>query len=265
MEKFEKLNNILRELKSVVIAFSGGVDSTFLLKAAHDVLHDKAIAVTVRSCLYPKRELDEAVAFCKKEGITHIILDSDELQVEGFSQNPPNRCYLCKTDLFNKISAIAKERGILHIAEGSNTDDEGDYRPGMKAIIEQGIKSPLRDAGLSKQEIRSLSQKMGLPTWDKQPFACFASRIPYGDEINLERLNMIERAEQLLFDLGFKRFRVRCHGNLARIETGEDGFNLLTSASLREKIFVTFKEIGFKYIALDLQGYRTGSMNETLA
>ena len=263
-QKYEKLKGYLQDLGSVAIAFSSGVDSTFLLKCAHDVLGNKVIAVTARSCSFPKRELDEAAAFCKKEGIAHIICDSEELEIDGFSKNPPNRCYLCKQELFTKIWKVAKEHGIDHVAEGSNMDDNGDYRPGLIAVAELDVKSPLRYAELSKQEIRQLSKEMELPTWNKQSFACLSSRFPYGEEINIPRLTMIDKAEQFLLDMGFGQVRVRYHGKLARIETDADGFSIMLSLNNREKIHCAFKELGFTYIPLDLLGYRTGSMNEML-
>lgn len=263
-EKHELLKVCLRDLGSVAIAFSSGVDSTFLLKTAHDVLGDRVIAVTARSCSFPERELKEAIDFCEKEGVRHFICDSEELDIEGFSENPLNRCYLCKNELFTKIWAVAKEQGIVHLAEGSNTDDDGDYRPGHIAVREQNVKSPLRYAKLSKQEIRELSRELGLSTWEKQSFACLSSRFPYGENITAERLSMIDRAEQLLIDAGFRQVRVRYHDNLARIETDKEGFKLLESQALRERIYDEFKKIGFNYTALDLLGYRTGSMNETI-
>ena len=262
--KYACLQDYLKSLNSMAVAFSGGVDSTFLLKVAHNVLGENVIAVTARSESFPKRELNEAVAFTKANGIEHIIIDSEELDIEGFSHNPENRCYLCKTELFSKIKGIATEMKLENVAEGSNTDDDGDYRPGLLAVSELGIKSPLRFAKLSKDEIRHFSKDMGLPTWNKQSFACLSSRFPYGETITPDRLQMIDQAEQYLLDLGLHQVRVRYHGNLARIETDEKGFITLLNKDIRDKIHTKFKDIGFTYISLDLKGYRTGSMNKTL-
>ncbi|MCD8214298.1 MAG: ATP-dependent sacrificial sulfur transferase LarE [Clostridiales bacterium] len=264
-EKYEKLKEYLLSLESVAVAFSSGVDSTFLLKTAHDVLGENVIAVTAQSCSFPKRELTEAEEFCKNEEIKQIIFKSEELEIEGFKNNPVNRCYLCKKELFQKIQTIAKENRIKNIAEGSNTDDNGDYRPGLQAVAELGIKkSPLRYAGLNKAEIRELSKMLGLKTYSKQSFACLASRFPYGEEINEKKLEMIDKAEQLLLDMGFNQIRVRIHGTIARIEAEENDFSKLIDKEIREKIISEFKKYGFTYISADLQGYRTGSMNETL-
>ena len=262
--KYECLKNNLQQLERLVVSFSGGVDSTLLLKTAYDVLGNNVLAVSARSSTFPKRELDEATAFAQRYGIEHLIVDSEELDVEGFADNPPNRCYLCKTELLGKIRAVADERGIAHIAEGSNADDVGDYRPGLQAVQECNVLSPLRQAGLTKNEIRQLSKEQGLPTWNKQSFACLSSRFPYGETITKERLQRIDLAEQFLLDNGFRQVRVRFHGNLARIETDEDGYRKLGDRELRSRIYSEFKAIGFDYIALDLLGYRTGSMNETL-
>jgi len=261
--KLENLKEYLRSLGSLAVAYSSGVDSTFLLKVAHDVLGDKAIAITAVSSFFPKRESDEASAFCKANGIKQITVTSEELDIPEIRHNPTNRCYLCKKDLFTKLIELAKENGVDYVAEGSNMDDNGDYRPGLKAVAELGVKSPLRKCDLYKEEIRTLSKQLALPTWNKPSFACLASRFVYGEEITREKLQMVEKAEQLLLDLGFTQFRVRIHGEtLARIEVLPAELEKLFS--LRESIIKTLKDAGFTYITMDLSGYRTGAMNETI-
>ena len=264
-EKYQKLREDLAAMGAVAVAFSGGVDSTFLLRVAHDVLGDKAIAVTAASCSFPAREMKEAQAFCAQNGIEHVVCQSEELDIDGFRQNPKNRCYLCKHELFEKIWAIAKARGIGFVAEGSNTDDDGDYRPGLTAVKELGVSSPLRKAGLCKDEIRALSKALGLATWNKQSFACLSSRFVYGETISEEKLSMVDKAEQLLLDLGFHQVRVRIHGTLARIELRPEEFGKLLADGVREQVYEKLKGWGFSYVTMDLLGYRTGSMNETLA
>ena len=264
LDKYAALLDALRPLESAVVAFSGGVDSTFLLYAAREALGERAVAATASSPTFPERELKEAEAFCAAHGVRHFVFPSEELEVEGFAQNPKNRCYLCKRELFGKILAIAREQGVAAVLEGSNVDDDGDYRPGLRAVAELGILSPLRRHGFSKPDIRALSRHFGLPTWDKQSFACLSSRFPYGDTISVEKLGMVDRAEQLLMDLGFRQLRVRIHGNLARVELEPEQFPRFMEPEVRAKVAEAFRRIGFAYVTLDVLGYRTGSMNETL-
>ena len=263
-EKLMNLKEILGSMDSVVVGFSGGVDSTFLLKIAKDVLKDKVIAVTASSSTFPKREMNEAISFAKQNNIKHMIVKSEELDIEGFSKNPKDRCFYCKKELFSKFIDIAKENGYKYVLDGSNTDDTKDYRPGMRASKELGIRSPLLEANMSKEDIRMLSKKMNLPTWDKPSFACLSSRVPYGEEITKQKLNMIEDSEEFLLKLGFKQVRVRHHGDIARIEVDPEEREKLFNIEVMDKISDRLKEIGFKYVTLDLDGYRTGSMNEVL-
>ena len=261
LTKFENLKKYLGQLGSVAVAFSGGVDSTFLLKVAHDLLGDKIIAVTAALKTFPKRELDYTQNFCRAEGIQQIIFDATEITKEIFLKNPTNRCYLCKRSLFEKILEIAAENKITYVVEGSNMDDISDYRPGMRAISELQIKSPLREVELYKNEIRELSRKLNLPTWNKPSLACLASRFVYGEEITEEKLAMVESAEQFLLDNDFTQVRVRIHGKFARIEILPEEFEKLIEKNLRGELVKKFQEYGFDYVTLDLQGYRSGSMN----
>jgi len=264
-EKFSALKRILEGMGSVLVAFSGGVDSTFLLKAAFDSLGaDHVAALTATSPTYPEREFREACSLAASIGARHIVVDSNELEIPKFSDNDPRRCYYCKSELFALASKTAIEQGLAFVADGSNADDMADYRPGREAAAELEVRSPLQEANLTKDEIRFLSRALDLPTWDKPGFACLSSRFPYGTRITGERLSMVERAEELLRSLGFTGFRVRYHGDTARMELQPSGIEAMLDAALRKKVVDAFKEIGFVYVTLDLEGYRTGSMNEVL-
>jgi len=261
-EKYAKLRDYLRDLGSVAVAFSGGVDSSLLARVAHDELGDRMLAVTAEIRSLPGHEAAEAERFCREQGIPHAAVRFDELTIPGFDQNPVDRCYLCKSALLAEMGSLARERGMAWLAEGSNVDDEGDYRPGMRAVAESGALSPLRAAGLG----RELARRLGLPTWDKPSSACLSSRFAYGETITAEKLERVELAEAFLRERGFDQLRVRIHGSggeIARIEVPEEQITWVTG-ELRSVILRRFEELGFVYVTVDLAGFRSGSGNAVL-
>ncbi len=263
-QKYNCLRKLISDAGGAVVAFSGGVDSTFLLKVCVELLGNKVLAVTARSDTFPARELNDAVKLAGQMGARHTIITSEELDVPGFSDNPPNRCFLCKHELFSKIKSIANDQDLQWVFDGSNLDDTGDFRPGRMAARRLKVRSPLEEAELTKKDIRSLSRKLKLPTWNKPSFACLSSRFPYNKEITRPALRQVEDAENILWKLGMREFRVRHHDTIARIELGEKEMQTLWGDSIREEIVNQIKSLGYHYVTLDLQGYRTGSMNETL-
>jgi len=259
--KLELLKQIIKNHGSMAVAYSGGVDSTFLAKVAYDVLGEKAVAITVKAGMVPEREIKDSIELAEQIGINQYFLELDAGEVEVFKTNPKDRCYHCKKHIFMNIKEKAREFGIECVADGSNLDDMGDYRPGMKAIKELNVASPLKEAGLTKDEIREYSKELGLGTWDKPAFACLATRFPYDVEITKEKLKTIEQAEDYLLELGFRQFRVRCHGDVARIEVVPEDRVKFFDVVFMDKVSKRFKEFGFVFVALDLEGYKMGNMN----
>ena len=263
-EKLRKLRDNVKALKSVVVAFSGGVDSSLVAKVCYDVLGDKALAVTARSETYPIYEYEEAEKIAKEIGIPHMTIDTSELGIKGFAENPPNRCYFCKSELFGKLKEIAREKGYKNVADGANYDDTNEYRPGSDAAKELEVRSPLKESGLRKVDIREISKYLELSNWDKPSYACMSSRFPYGESITEEKLAIVSEAEKYLRGIGLKQFRVRHHDTIARIEVLPKDIPMLLQNGRRTELVKKFKEIGYKYITIDMEGYRSGSMNEVL-
>jgi len=258
----DRLKNILRDLESVLVAFSGGVDSSFLLHLAHEVLRDRARAITFVSPFLSRQELDRAARFCEERGINHILLEIDPVAIEEIRANQPDRCYHCKKQVFSQGLAEAQKMAIPHLVEGTQLSDASDHRPGHRALVELGIRSPLSEAGLSKEEVRILSKKLGLSSWNLPPMACLASRIPYGTPLDLESLARVESAEGFLFDEGFNLVRVRDHHGTARIELSPEAIARLSDMDLRDRLVARFRSLGYVAVTLDLEGYRTGRLGE---
>nr|WP_090171369.1 ATP-dependent sacrificial sulfur transferase LarE [Eubacterium oxidoreducens] len=261
LERYHCMKEYIKQMKNVAVAYSAGVDSTFLLYAAKEALQDDVTAYTASLYSVPQKEMDEAVWFCDEQSIKHIIVKMNELEIAGFSKNPKNRCYLCKREIFRKMKALADEQGAYELLEGSNADDRCDERPGMIAIRELKIKSPLLEYGFTKEEIRKLSKHLGLATWDKPAYACLSSRIPYGETITITKLQMIEKAESCLHKLGFRQVRVRMHTNIARIELEPGQMEKFWEKEIRERVKEELKDIGFKYVTVDLTGFESGNLN----
>lgn len=264
LQKYKNLKSLLWKMGKVLVAFSGGVDSTFLLKVAQDVLGEDVLAVVASSEIYSQREREEAFKLAADLDVRYKVIETHELENPDFAHNPPQRCYYCKKELFSRLKEIAQSEGIPYVLDGSNYEDTEDFRPGLEAVDELGVRSPLKEVGLVKSEIRQLSRKLDLPTWQKPSFACLSSRFPYYTEIDPHSLKQIDRAEEYLRELGFSQFRVRHHDQIARIEIAQEDFSKLMEKGMRKKIIQNFKKWGYVYITLDLEGYRSGSMNEPL-